>query len=98
MTSSEKLWTSGSRALKSTSKSFLLFLVGVYRILGTGHTGGACRFTPSCSEYAVEVIHTHSFFSAIYLITKRILKCRPGGSFGLDPVPLATGDLHARSK
>jgi putative membrane protein insertion efficiency factor len=98
MGNSQKPWIAGSSVLRSISKSFLLLLVGSYRTLGTTHMGGACRFTPSCSEYALEVIHTHSFFSAIFLITKRILKCRPGGSFGLDPAPLASGEVHARSK
>lgn len=98
MTSLRKPWMPALKALENISKSFLLFLVGSYRTLGTTHMGGACRFSPSCSEYAVEVIHTYSFFSAIYLITKRILKCRPGGAFGFDPVPVATGDKHGRSK
>ncbi|MBC7371579.1 MAG: membrane protein insertion efficiency factor YidD [Bdellovibrionaceae bacterium] len=98
MTSSAEPWTAGSKVLKSISKGFLLLLIGAYRTLGTTHMGGACRFTPSCSEYAVDTIHEHSFFKAIYLITKRILKCRPGGSFGFDPVPHASGECHARTK
>ena len=98
MTSSFEPWTAASKVLRNIFKGFLLFLVGSYRILGTTHMGGACRFTPSCSEYAVQTIQAHSFFSAIYLITKRILKCRPGGSFGFDPVPLASGECHARTK
>ncbi|RYZ88304.1 MAG: membrane protein insertion efficiency factor YidD [Proteobacteria bacterium] len=96
--SSTEPWTAGFKVLKSISKNFLLLLVGAYRTFGTTHMGGACRFTPSCSEYAVETIHTHSFFTSIYLITKRILKCRPGGSYGFDPVPHASGECHARSK
>lgn len=98
MTSSRKLWTMGLRTSKDASKVLLLFLVGSYRVVGTTHLGGACRFTPSCSEYAVEAVHEHGFFSAIFLIFKRILKCRPGGSFGVDPVPPAQGDKYARSK
>lgn len=86
--------------LEKLPKTVLLFLVGVYRTLGTTHMGGACRFTPSCSEYAIEVIKTHPFFVAIYLITKRILKCRPGGTYGYDPVPGCShgGEPHARPK
>ena len=98
MMSSKKPWTVVSKVLRNISKMFLLFLVGAYRTIGTTHMGGACRFSPSCSEYAVEVIHTHSFFSAVFLIFKRIMKCRPGGSFGFDPAPLATGDVHGRSE
>lgn len=93
-------WISVSGFLKSLPKSLLLLLVAGYRTLGTTHMGGACRFTPSCSEYAVEAIKTHGFFSAIYLITKRILKCRPGGTFGFDPVPSCScsGETHANAK
>ncbi|MBS1969075.1 MAG: membrane protein insertion efficiency factor YidD [Bdellovibrionales bacterium] len=100
MTSSKKPWTPVLRFFQSLPKSLLLLFVATYRTLGTTHMGGTCRFTPSCSEYAVEAIKTHNFFSAIYLISKRILKCRPGGTFGFDPVPTCgcTGDAHARAK
>ena len=64
-----------------------LFLVGIYRTIGTTHMGGACRFHPSCSEYAVEAYKSKDFLAASQLIVKRIFKCRPGGSFGYDPVP-----------
>ncbi len=94
----KKPWILGSKALENVSRGFLILLVGAYRTVGTTHLGGACRFTPSCSEYAVEVIRTQSFCSAVYLIVKRILKCHPGGSFGFDPAPSAQGDHHARSK
>ncbi|MGZ3742271.1 MAG: membrane protein insertion efficiency factor YidD [Pseudobdellovibrionaceae bacterium] len=75
-------------------------LVGVYRTLGTTHMGGVCRFSPSCSEYAVEVIQSHRFLLAIVLIVKRVLKCRPGGGYGLDPVPTCScsGVSNARTK
>ena len=100
MRSLGKLWTPVLRFLKSLPKSLLLLFVATYRTLGTTHMGGACRFTPSCSEYAVEAIKTHSFLFAIYLISKRVLKCRPGGTFGFDPVPTCScsGETHARAK
>jgi len=100
MTSSRKPWIPVLRFLESLPKSLLLLFVVAYRTLGTTHMGGTCRFTPSCSEYAVEAIKAHSFFSAIYLVSKRILKCRPGGTFGFDPVPACScsGETHARAK
>ncbi len=56
-------------------RSFALFL------------GGACRFQPSCSEYAVSALKTSDFPKAVKLIIKRLLKCQPFGPYGYDPVP-----------
>ena len=50
--------------------------------------GKSCRFTPTCSEYAKIALKNYGFFEASVLICKRILKCRPDGGFGYDPVPL----------
>jgi len=65
----------------------LLFLVGVYRTIGTTYLGGQCRFEPSCSQYATEALQTLPTHRAIFLILKRVLSCRPGGPYGYDPVP-----------
>lgn len=46
-----------------------------------------CRFIPTCSEYAKEAILTYGSIKGVFLTMKRILKCRPGGSYGYDPVP-----------
>ncbi len=70
-------------------RSVLLFAVNLYRAVGAVHFGGACRFEPSCSVYAVEALHTHSPLVALRLIVTRLLKCRPGGPWGYDPVPNA---------
>lgn len=68
-------------------RSMLLFIISFYRSVGAVHFGGACRFEPSCSVYAVEAVSTHSPLVAIRLIAARLLKCRPGGPWGFDPVP-----------
>ena len=46
-----------------------------------------CRYTPTCSEYAIESIKTYGSIKGSYLAIKRILRCNPWGSFGYDPVP-----------
>lgn len=68
-------------------KAFALFSMGFYRSLGTLFLGGACRFQPSCSEYAAHAFNQHHPWCASKLVFKRVLSCRPGGNFGFDPVP-----------
>lgn len=45
-----------------------------------------CRFTPTCSEYTIEAIEEYGVIKGIKLGIKRILRCRPHGGFGFDPV------------
>ena len=46
-----------------------------------------CRFTPSCSEYALEALRRHGALAGAWLAVKRIARCHPWGSCGHDPVP-----------
>jgi len=46
-----------------------------------------CRFEPTCSEYGIIAFKKYGFFKAFKLTGKRILRCRPGGPYGYDPVP-----------
>lgn len=46
-----------------------------------------CKFTPTCSEYALQAFQKHNFLYAMYLSIKRILKCHPFSSGGIDEVP-----------
>ncbi|QYG95308.1 membrane protein insertion efficiency factor YidD [Iamia sp. SCSIO 61187] len=47
-----------------------------------------CRFTPSCSAYAVEALEVHGAARGSWLAVRRISRCRPFGGHGWDPVPL----------
>ena len=47
----------------------------------------ACRFIPSCSEYTAIAIAKYGAFRGVFMGIKRILRCRPGGGYGYDPVP-----------
>lgn len=49
------------------------------------HSG--CRFSPSCSAYAIGAIRTHGFFKGCALGAWRILRCNPFCKGGHDPVP-----------
>jgi len=67
-------------------RKILLVLVYSYQVSWSAIFGGACRFSPSCSQYAVETLKLHSFSRALFLILRRLVRCRPGGPFGDDPV------------
>ncbi|ARU16866.1 membrane protein insertion efficiency factor YidD [Croceicoccus marinus] len=47
----------------------------------------SCRFTPSCSEYAIQALRKHGAIKGGWLATKRLLRCHPWGGCGHDPVP-----------
>jgi putative membrane protein insertion efficiency factor len=46
-----------------------------------------CRFYPSCSQYALDALKIYPSYSAVWLIVKRLLKCHPWHSGGMDEVP-----------
>jgi putative membrane protein insertion efficiency factor len=46
-----------------------------------------CHFTPSCSAYAIEALERHGALKGSWLTVRRLLRCRPGGRRGADPVP-----------
>ena len=54
-----------------------------------------CRFTPSCSVYSVEAFEVYGTARGLWLTIRRLLRCRPFGPSGYDPVPLPEDDLAA---
>ena len=65
----------------------LLALVQLYRIFLSPFLGGACKFYPSCSQYAQEAIAIHGARRGSWLALKRLGRCRPFTKGGFDPVP-----------
>jgi putative membrane protein insertion efficiency factor len=49
----------------------------------------ACRYLPTCSDYAAEAIHTHGVWRGLWLGGKRLCRCHPWAGSGWDPVPPA---------
>ena len=69
-------------------KKILIWLINFYRHSISPYKGGACcRFTPTCSQYALEAIEKYGTIKGTYLAVKRILKCHPLHKGGYDPVP-----------
>ncbi|MCL4811798.1 MAG: membrane protein insertion efficiency factor YidD [Vicinamibacteraceae bacterium] len=58
-----------------------------YQVLLSPLVGGQCRFTPSCSEYAIEALEAHGARRGTWLALRRIARCHPFGGWGHDPVP-----------
>ena len=65
----------------------LIVPIKLYQILLSPIIGPSCRFTPTCSNYAIEAINKHGPFKGFWLAIKRISKCHPWGDSGHDPVP-----------
>lgn len=72
----------------------LIGLVKVYQYTISPLLPGACRYTPSCSEYGVQALRTHGAFRGGWLTLKRFLSCHPWGGHGYDPVPEAPSHHH----
>lgn len=63
-------------------------LIKFYQYVLSPYLGGSkCRYTPSCSQYTMDAIKKYGPIKGIFLGTKRIGRCHPGGGHGYDPVP-----------
>ena len=65
----------------------LLFLVRGYQYFLSPFFGLQCRFTPSCSHYAVDALTKHGALKGSYLTLRRLLRCHPWHPGGYDAVP-----------
>jgi len=65
----------------------LLIPIYIYRWCISPMMPPTCRFTPTCSAYALEAIKRHGPLLGLYLALKRLLRCHPWGGSGYDPVP-----------
>ncbi|UCD56741.1 MAG: membrane protein insertion efficiency factor YidD [Candidatus Hydrogenedentota bacterium] len=68
-------------------RKLLTFIIKVYKHVLSPLLPPACRFYPSCSEYAIEAITKHGPLRGSYLTLRRILRCHPLCEGGFDPVP-----------
>ena len=65
----------------------LIGLVRFYQLVISPWTPPACRFTPTCSTYAIDALRDHGAMRGLWLSIRRVGRCHPWGGFGYDPVP-----------
>jgi putative membrane protein insertion efficiency factor len=75
------------KVLAALARELLVFLIGAYRVAVSPFLGPACRFEPSCSNFAIEAVSKHGALWGGWLAMRRVLRCHPLHPGGLDPVP-----------
>jgi putative membrane protein insertion efficiency factor len=68
-------------------KTLVLSLLRFYKTRVSPQLPSACRYTPTCSEYAMEAIERHGVLRGVWLATRRVVSCNPFSRGGYDPVP-----------
>ena len=76
--------------VKFVSKIFsyiIILLVNFYKYAISPLKPPTCRYTPTCSDYAIQAVKKYGPIKGTYYSVKRILSCNPWGGSGYDPVP-----------
>lgn len=68
-------------------RHLLIIPIRLYQLIISPMLPPSCRFTPTCSQYAIEALRKHGAIKGSWLAIKRILRCHPWGGSGYDPVP-----------
>lgn len=76
------------KKIKNFIKKGMIFLIRTYQVtLSPRFSHGSCRYTPTCSQYAIEAIQVHGIIKGSLLAIWRIMRCNPFVKGGYDPVP-----------
>ncbi|MDE6878514.1 MAG: membrane protein insertion efficiency factor YidD [Odoribacter sp.] len=73
--------------LKRGLAAILMLPIKFYQYCISPLKPSCCRYTPTCSEYALQALRKYGPFKGSWLALKRILSCHPWGGNGYDPVP-----------
>ncbi len=74
--------------IKQLVKKLIIFMIKSYQLtMSPRFSHGACRYTPTCSQYTLEAIEIHGPVKGAWLGFKRIMRCNPFFKGGYDPVP-----------
>jgi putative membrane protein insertion efficiency factor len=68
-------------------KHVAVIFIKIYQIFISPLFPPSCRYTPTCSQYALEAVEKHGFIKGSYLAGRRLLRCHPFHDGGYDPVP-----------
>ena len=72
---------------KNAVQFTFILMIRIYKNLLSPLLPNACRYNPTCSQYAEEAIKKYGIFKGIFLGAKRIARCHPWGGHGYDPLP-----------
>ena len=75
------------KAVSRFLAEMLVLPIRFYQCCISPLTPSSCRFTPTCSQYAVEALRKHGPLRGSWLALRRLLRCHPLGGSGYDPVP-----------
>jgi putative membrane protein insertion efficiency factor len=75
------------KAIRQLLSLPFIFLIRIYQWVISPWLGPKCRYTPTCSNYAIEALRKHGVFRGTWLAARRISSCHPWGGSGYDPVP-----------
>ncbi len=75
------------RASDARMKRLLILIARGWQIGPSRVLPPTCRYSPSCSQYAIEALERHGAIKGGWLAAKRLLRCHPWGGHGYDPVP-----------
>lgn len=73
--------------IKYLVSHLFLLMIRIYQACISPLKPPACRYVPTCSQYAIEAIRKYGPFKGLWLAIKRLLRCHPWGGSGYDPVP-----------
>ena len=85
-------------AVGSLAARGAIFLIELYRHTVSPMRMPTCRFSPTCSQYAVDALTEYGLIRGGWLTLVRLLKCGPWHRGGWDPIPERRGAVHARSE
>jgi uncharacterized protein len=82
-----QMLTMSGRSDRERGGSRLVAMIRLYQREISAHRAPVCRYSPSCSNYAIEAIDRHGPVRGTIMAARRLIRCRPGAARGADPVP-----------